>query len=474
MKKTGLWILLCALTVTGLRAQEYAITFRTEGGTDSVLYIGEYYRDALQVRDSARRNSKGEYRFAGKGEWNHGIYALMRKDAKKSMVDFVIDGDQRFGISGDKDLTLPSLRVSGSRSNQQMVAYMARLQQAKARHDSLQRAGDTQGLERLNQEMTLYEKTMFALQNENLFFRLVQRCENPRVPDSVQDKALYYRMHYWDRLLDGKPLAWNEIHSPQLFEKMNYYFFGVLYRADSDTICASIDRLMQRIGHDTAMVRYVLQHIEPNYYRSSARIIGWDAVWCHLVERYYLPSHYPWQKESDRYVMTNNWKRIRQSIIGAHGQELWMLDTTQIDKPEHWISSHRFPNRYVILWFWDPDCHHCQQYSAELKVLYDSLQAAGDKRLEIYAIGYDSDVEKWKRYVREHDFRWPNVGGPQVNVDYQEAYNVHSAPTMIILDERRDIIMNKVVTADQLLRFLDEHEKRQAVKPEQQTVNSKR
>lgn len=47
-----------------------------------------------------------------------------------------------------------------------------------------------------------------------------------------------------------------------------------------------------------------------------------------------------------------------------------------------------------------------------------------------------------------------------VNIDYQEAYNVHGAPTMIILNEKRDIIMNKVLPAKSLLPFLEEYEKR--------------
>jgi len=52
-----------------------------------------------------------------------------------------------------------------------------------------------------------------------------------------------------------------------------------------------------------------------------------------------------------------------------------------------------------------------------------------------------------------------NVGGPNVNIDYQEAYNIHSAPTMIILNEKRDIIMNKTLPAKSLLKFLDNYEK---------------
>ena len=137
-----------------------------------------------------------------------------------------------------------------------------------------------------------------------------------------------------------------------------------------------------------------------------------------------------------------------------------MADTNQSGDPNDWISSHRFPQRYVILWFWDPDCHHCQEQSEELKVLYDSLLTAPYRPFEVYAVGYESDVAKWKNYVKAHNFKWVNVGGPNVNIDYQEAYNVHGAPTMIILNERREIIMNKVVPIKNLLKFLEDYEKK--------------
>ena len=281
------------------------------------------------------------------------------------------------------------------------------------------------------------------------------------MPDSIKDPAYYYRTHYWDQLFATHPVMTRELlHSPQLFNKMNYFFFGILYHADSDTIIKEIDRLMARIGDDTAMARFVMQFIEPRYYRSTKNI-GWDAVWCHIAHDYMMTGRFPWAKESELYLAKKNYHRIVQSIIGAHGQELWMADTNQSDNPADWISSHRFPEKYVILWFWDPDCHHCQEQSAALKVLYDSLLTAPDRRFEVYAIGYESDVPKWKKYVKEHDFRWVNVGGPNVNIDYQEAYNVHSAPTMIILNERRDIIMNKVLPAKMLLQFLDNYEKKQ-------------
>ena len=462
MKKQYILAFLLALALQPVAwCQKYSFRFAPKACNDTVLYVASHYRDQLQFLDSAHRDTRrGEYHFRGTRQWPRGVYALVGQDRKTVLTDFLVDDSRSFSISGD--LKDPQhLEVRGSVANQQMYLYLGRLAEARAEQARLQQVGDSIGMDRLDRDMSQFESEFRRTHADNLFVQLVHWCEAPTVPDAVMEKGRYYRIHYWDALfetLGGRPAPHELLYSPQLFNKMNYFFFGLLYHSDSDTISLEVDRLMLRIGTDTALARYVLQFIEPRYYRST-RNIGWDAVWCHLVEKYYQKGRCPWAKQSELYVMNQNYKRVSRSIIGKPGAELWMMDTTQIDAPEHWHSSHRQPARYVILWFWDPDCHHCQEQSAALKILYDSLQTADDHRFEVYAVGYDSDVEKWRRYVREHEFHFVNVGGSNVNIDYQEAYNVHGAPTMIILNERREIIMNKVLPAKSVLPFLDAYER---------------
>ena len=470
-------ILLMGLAL-GASAQRYSFTFKIDDCTDTMLYIGRHFRDVATPVDSARLKG-GVYVFCGKRHWDRGVYALLRQDRRTQMGDFCIDESKKFTISGDAKLSAATVTVKGCKANAQMFDYIATEKAAKREMDDIrQRMKDpaTKAQAEADEQALIarieaYEATALNPQNPNIFFDLQAACDPREVPDSVEDKPTWYRHHYWDALFEtisstkGHALhtANNRhstlLHSPQLFNKMNYYFFNVLYYADSDTISSDIDRLAQRIGDDTALLRYIFDFIEPRYFRST-RNVGWDAVWCHLAGEYYLKGRCPWASEGTLHNMRYNYERIRQSLIGAHGQELWMADTNQSSDPKDWISSHRFPTRYVILWFWDPDCHHCQEQSEELKKLYDEMVAKGEKRFEIYGVGYESDVEKWKKYVREHDFKWVNVGGTNVNIDYQEAYNVHGAPTMIILNERRDIIMNKVLPAKNLMQFLDNYEKR--------------
>ena len=469
MKKALVTLSLLAVLTPLAWGQKYNIQFviPTGGRQDSVMYIGQHYRDGFIKMDSATLVKEGTYTFKGRRKWPKGIYSLIDISATRSWLDFTIDDSQvfTFRLTSTIEVADPQKDIVGSAANQAMYTYKNRFNDATKRARDIEKRRKSSDvkvkeeaehdLELLNKEMEAFEKPFINANIKYRFFQLTKMFMGPEVPDEVEDKALYYRMHYWD---DVDLKDHSLVYTPDLFNKMNYFFYGMLYHADSDTICREIDRLAARIGNDTALLRYVFDHIEPRYFRST-RNIGWDAVWCHLAGEYYLKGRCPWATEGTLHNIRYNYNRIKQSLIGAHGQELLMLDTTQIDAPEHWKSSHQFPTKYVILWFWDPDCHHCQAQSAELKVLYDSLQTAPDRRFEVYAVGYESDVAKWKNYVKEHDFRWVNVGGQNVNIDYQEAYNVHGAPTMIILNEKRDIIMNKVLPIKGLLQFLDNYEK---------------
>ena len=470
MKRNLTALLLLASCFTA-GAQQYNISFRLDGCTDSMLYIGRHYRDAFQLVDSARLRN-GSYTFAGSNTLKRGIYAIVHQDGEKAIGDFVIDGDYSFTITADDKLTATSANVKGCTANEQMFRYLATEQEARSEQrairermkDPATKAAAEADEEALNKRMRDYEAVARHPKKAQLFFDLINHFETQSVPDSIDNKPYYYRLHYWDGIFGSTKAGLTNadlIYTPNLFDKLNYFFYGILYNADSDTIISDLDRLMTLVGDDTAMQRYVLEHVTPRYFRDT-RHIGWDAVWCHIAETYYLAGRCPWATEGTLYNIRYNYNRIKQSIIGAHGQELWMSDTTQSTAPEHWVSSHRFPEKYVILWFWDPDCHHCQKYTGELKTLYDSLKTAPDRRFEVYAVGYESDVDKWKRYIVDHQLPFVNVGGPNVNIDYQEAYNVHGAPTMIILNERRDIIMNKVLPISSILSFLDGYEKRSA------------
>ena len=475
MSKKIFFSILCTLTLTSVSSlvaqNNYKIDFSSPSLSDGKYYIGQHFRDSFITIDSAQAQ-KNKITFAGKKKLDTGVYTLL--DSKKAkLFDFMVDDSRSFSITFDDKHSNEGMKVKGSQANSLMFSYMAKLDWAHNRSkainaDKKDPAKKTQAqkdMNDLNDEMTQFEQDYMKTNAKYRFTQLINMFGNIRVPDRIPEgssdtnlrdwQARYYRTHYWDSVdLSDHSL----IYTPQLFDKMNLYFFNILYYLDADTITHYAHNILDRVVNDSTMLRYFLDFITPRYERSTKNI-GWDQVFVNLVRDYYLTGKCTWASQAEVYNKRQTVEFLSQSLIGAMGQELLMADTNQSANPSDWISSHAFPQKYVMLWFWDPDCNHCKKQTAELKILYDSLSAAGNKIFEVYAVGYESDVKKWKDYVHKHQLPFVNVGGSNVNIDYQEAYNVHGAPTMIILNADRQIIMNKTLPTKSVLPFIEQYEK---------------
>ncbi|MDY5969630.1 MAG: DUF5106 domain-containing protein [Bacteroidales bacterium] len=470
--KTKLALFACFLLTAGLSQAQfthYRFDFVMPPNASGRYYLAQHFQEKYIYIDSGLV-FKSHVVFQGLDKnFPRGIYTLL--DAKRnSVTDFVVDNDAVFLIAIDSTHSNKGMKVKGSNANSKMFAYLARQdeanQEALALKKQQENGSDTEKkeaqkrLDKLNVEMQDFETDFFKENKDNYFARVVEMTRMPSLPKDLvtnEEKIHYVRNHYWDNVDFNFP---NLAHTAQFFNKMNYFFFGLLYYEESDTITKYANQVLRRVENDSAMLRYFLDFICPRYQKSTKHI-GWDQVYVNLVKDYYLAGKCPWATEADLYNKRQEVEFLSQSLIGAHGAELWMADTNQSSDPKDWISSHRFPTKYVILWFWDPDCSHCQTQTRELKDLYNKMTSEANKRFEVYAVGYESDVPKWIKYVRDNQLPWVNVGGTNVNVDYQSVYNVHGAPTMIILNERRDIIMNKTLPISQLMDFLDKYEEKQ-------------
>lgn len=471
-KGMGVALVVCLALLSQTEAQNgYKIAFKSSSLSDGTYYIGQHFRDKYVVRDSSTATNKSLLFNQKTARMPKGVYTLLDSKQNK-LFDFMVDDSRNFTISFDEQHSNAGMQVKGSAANSAMYAYMAKLDWAHARSkdinsrmkDPATKEAAQAEMEALGKEMKEFEENHFSTHKDHLFTQLVQSFSTVNVPEALpagsgdidlrEWQAYYYRWHYWDNV-DLKDHSL--IYTPQLFDKMNYYFFGLLYHQDADTITRYAHHVLDRVADDSTMLRYFLDFIVPNYERSTKNI-GWDQVFVNLVRDYYLSGKCPWATEADLYSKRQTINFLSQSLIGAMGQELVMADTNQSENPADWISSHAFPQKYVMLWFWDPDCNHCRKQTAELKVLYDSLNMAGNKIFEVYAVGYESDTKKWIKYVRDHKLPFVNVGGPNVNIDYQEAYNVHGAPTMILLNADRQIIMNKTLSTNNVLPFIRRYE----------------
>ena len=79
----------------------------------------------------------------------------------------------------------------------------------------------------------------------------------------------------------------------------------------------------------------------------------------------------------------------------------------------------------------------------------------------MYAIGNDDTIEAWKKYVKENNYPWINVGGNKGNIDYLDYFGIYEIgnPAMYIINLRHEIILNRRIDMKAIPQFLEEYEK---------------
>jgi thiol-disulfide isomerase/thioredoxin len=106
--------------------------------------------------------------------------------------------------------------------------------------------------------------------------------------------------------------------------------------------------------------------------------------------------------------------------------------------------------KYTVLYFWDPDCGHCQKATPALKEVYDKYRAKG---LKVYAVCTEVEMDKWKKFIKEKNLDWINVADPAIRNNFRQDFDITTTPQIFLLDEEK-IIRAKKIEVDVLDEIL--------------------
>jgi thiol-disulfide isomerase/thioredoxin len=165
-----------------------------------------------------------------------------------------------------------------------------------------------------------------------------------------------------------------------------------------------------------------------------------------VVDTYYITHQATWERPSVVENLIKKANRIRSLLIGEISPNMVMLDTN--NQP---VSMYSIKSNFLILFFWDPDCGHCEQEIPKLKDFYDEQKDS--LGVKIFAVCSDTSLVKWKSAIRKRKMDWINVDGPRtLTGDYHEQFDVSTTPVIYILNNRKEIIAKRLVT-EQFLQF---------------------
>ena len=465
MKKISFLLIGTFLIISSsLFSQGYKIEVQLEGSQDSIMKLVNYNGDKQYIQDTVENQGNGTFVFKGEEKLPQGIYLAARQD--KQYIEFLVSDDQKFQLKTTYDNMVKDMEVKGSKENKYFYDFLQysnpknqKISEIKKEiktllpEDSLKKQRLQQKRDSLHKLINDYKKNFIEEHPESFMAQIYNASRDPEVPDAPEgltDKEKqrweynYYTDHYFDNLdLSDERM----LHTPVLHQRVSNFIDEVLIQ-NPDTIIKEADRLMEMANGNEKVKKYLTWYITYNAERSD--IMGMDKVYVHMVDNYFGEEKTPWVSDEVMNNLNNRADILRNLLIGKKAPNMLLEDTAGNNIPLHSIEA-----EYLAVYFWEPECGHCQRETPKLQQTYQSLK---DEGLKVYSVNIKrKNPEKWKKYIRKNELGWINVYDGNKWTNFQKLYDLRATPTIYLLDKNKKILA-KGINSSQLKDIISNYE----------------
>jgi thiol-disulfide isomerase/thioredoxin len=230
------------------------------------------------------------------------------------------------------------------------------------------------------------------------------------------------------------------------FEMNLEYYFSNLISQDQDTLIKYIPKLEQVLRTDALnyFKRWALHRFE------SSKVLGHENVFIDLALRY-VGTRGPIFDSATDYNVLSKAKLLFPNRIGTVVSDFTFNQFVG-------GAQKRFTECegiYKVIFFFDPDCHHCKESFPDLIKFSSDYASHGVK---VYAISVGVDNEELKEF-------WDEFGGPATvvlgsdtdvsKVTFRNFYHIPSTPT-IYLVQSNGICIARGISASELSKLFEQ------------------
>lgn len=427
----------------------YSIKVKVHGVKDTLCYLGYHFGDKNYLKDSVKADSKGNFEFKGKEKLDGGIYLVILPG--KKYFEILISKEQNFSLELDTSDFIETMKVKGSVENTMFYDYQRfivvkgkAVDSLKTKLNAVKHNDDSTKLikaklEKIDNEVVDYKKN-FMKEHPDLFlaklFKTMQEIdipEPPKLPDGKVDslfRYIYYKTHFWDNIDFSDDRL---VRTPLYHNKLKQYMQNMTMQIP-DSINKEADFVVEKARASKDIFKYTVWYITTTY--ETSNMMGMDAVFVHMAEKYYTAKQAFWVDSTTLYKINDRARILKPLLIGKVAPNLTMKDTSGVYQVLHNVRA-----KYTILCFWDPDCGHCQKVVPKLDTLYKTIKSKG---VEVFAVCTEVEMDKWKKFIREHHLNWLNVADPTFETNFRHIYDISSTPIIYILNDKKEIIAKKI------------------------------
>ncbi len=450
--KTGLIVFLLLTSAYAFSGPGYLVKFKVKGMKDTTCIIANYYGNGTYVKDTVKIDKNGAFQFKADDKLEKGLYMVILSD--KKYFEFIINNDRKFSMETQLPDVQDKIVITNSPENTLFYSYLkntkqqySAMQAIESKYASPKTKEDTlmirNKVDSINKDLIHYKNEVAEKNPDSFVALLINAMREPDVPEAPvlpngrKDSTFafkYYFKHYWD----GSDFADDRLlRTPVFYNKLKKYYDNVVVQTP-DSVMNAVDRLIELSKPNPEMYKYMLWFA--TYHYESSEIMGFDKVFIHLVDKYYVTNEATWVNETVRQSLIKKANKLRPLLIGAVAPNMVMMDTLN-----QLISLYNLDVNYTIVLFWDPECGHCEKEIPKLKEFYDANKVK--LGLEIFAVCSDSSMVKMKNAIRKKGTTWINVNGPRrLTGNYHDEYDITTTPTIYILNRKKEIIAKQIRT----------------------------
>ncbi len=455
-------LILSFFALGSLTAQKVDIQIEVDNYKNDTLIIGNYYADRQLVKDTLiRKSNKDDFYLRADSLFDSGVYiAITIPDHQFSQFIIPAD-DQEFELKMDYD-NLSDLKIKGSDENKLFFDYLRFLNKRRPENIRLQKElleADSLGTDAtkikeqisvLDLEIGEYQQKIVSDNPTTITAALISanfQVDIPEItdgtPEEIQAKRFrYYRSHYFDHVDFNMPAI---IRTPFLHDRIEYYMQKLNSPLPDSTILA-IDYILSKFTNNQDALKFYTSHFLNQF--AQMKMVGQDAIYVHIVDKYYTDGKAPWVKEETLAKIIDNANKLKPLLIGKT-----IPDVTTYDQDGKPVKIRDLEADYTVLVFWAPNCGHCKKAMPHIVKFNDEYLAKNIKTVSICTKGGEKFKGCWDSLEDKDMLRLLNTGDEYIR--FQRQMYITKTPKIIVLDRNKEIVI-KDIPAEKLSEIMDE------------------
>jgi hypothetical protein len=263
----------------------------------------------------------------------------------------------------------------------------------------------------------------------------------PAVLTNPSERAEYLVKHYWDNFNFSDTTY---IHLAEVTEQAFVNYIDIMPYTSISVVSASIKSMLKKAEKEEKMFLYFTDLYEKYLYDPNSPMRN-DEFYIPVLESM-LESSIVGEKIRPTYLL----ELAKQNRTGEKAAN---FTYTLADGKKATLYSIR--SDYTLLFFYNPDCHNCQEVSGQLQSSLSIQYLLKNKKLTILAIYPDEDLKAWRNHLLHIPKEWINSYDSTIHLKNEEIYDLKAIPTLYLLDKKK-VVLLKDPTFERLENYLQQ------------------